>query len=333
MPAHSRNANRRASTQGTTGPAAPTSFNPLDLPHPLDPCWALIEEGFLLAREHEIESVLTIANGYVGTRGSVEEGTSLSAPATYLAGLFDTGDPPAGSLELVTLPDWTQLDILVEGVPLSLEQGDILEHRRVLDFRRGLYLRVRRHRDRSGRITGLRSMRLVSLHDRHLCLQVVLLTAENYMGAVTIECGTQTPPGRTLWQATVDRDAVLIEGTTTRGARIAMAHRSVVRPEMGSAVTRTTAIRDEGLVEHWTWPAQLGETARFTRFVAISSSRETGHRAARVSQDVRRADEAAVMSHVGRHMDSWEERWRRRRRDIVRRSYSPAGASVCRSTI
>jgi kojibiose phosphorylase len=46
-----------------------------------EPGWRLVEEGFTLAREHEIESVLAIANGYAGNRGSLAEGSSLSAPA------------------------------------------------------------------------------------------------------------------------------------------------------------------------------------------------------------------------------------------------------------
>src|SRR5690242_19923504 len=55
-----------------------------------DPGWVLAEDGFHLAREHEIESLFAVANGYVGSRGSLAEGSSLSAPATFIAGVFDT---------------------------------------------------------------------------------------------------------------------------------------------------------------------------------------------------------------------------------------------------
>src|SRR6185437_8676216 len=40
-----------------------------------DPQWLLIDEGFTLAREHETESLFAIANGYVGNRGSLAEGS------------------------------------------------------------------------------------------------------------------------------------------------------------------------------------------------------------------------------------------------------------------
>jgi trehalose/maltose hydrolase-like predicted phosphorylase len=133
-------------TRADAGSLPASLFVPINPPLAIDPSWTLIEEGFSPEREHEIESILTVANGYIGTRGSLAEGVSLS-PATFLAGVFEAGDDSAASLELVTLPDWTQLRILVEQVPLSLEGGEILAHRRVLDLRHGLLFRAWRHRD------------------------------------------------------------------------------------------------------------------------------------------------------------------------------------------
>ena len=52
-------------------PASPTE----------DPEWILVEEGFTLAREHELESLFAIGNGYAGSRASLTEGSPLSAPA------------------------------------------------------------------------------------------------------------------------------------------------------------------------------------------------------------------------------------------------------------
>jgi hypothetical protein len=56
-------------------PASPTE----------DPEWILVEEGFTLAREHELESLFAIGNGYAGSRASLTEGSPLSAPATFVA--------------------------------------------------------------------------------------------------------------------------------------------------------------------------------------------------------------------------------------------------------
>lgn len=285
-------------------------FSSINVPGSVDPSWVLIEEGVTLAREREVESLFTLSNGYVGTRGSLPEGTSLSAPATLLAGVYEAIDPSAGSLELANLPDWTRLQILVEGRLLSLESGEIVEHRRVLDLRHGLLLRRWRHQDRTGRVTGLQFMRLVSLHDRHLFAQSVGVTPENYAGTIAIECSWEHVPGGTVWRPKIEGETVLIEGATTRGATIAMAHRSEVRLEAGSAVKRTTDIQTGGLVERWAWPAKMNEAATFTRFAAVYSSRETDDPAVSASRHVRWGYEAGLDAHLAPHIRAWEDRWR-----------------------
>src|SRR5512138_931896 len=151
-------------------PASPTS----------DLDWILVEDGFTLAREHEVESLLAIGNGYVGSRASLAEGCALSAPATFVAGVF-TGKP--GSVpELAATADWSRLSITVEGHALRLDRGRQLDHRRILDLRQGMLWREWRHQDADGRITRLRELRFASLADRHLLVQSVTLTAENYSG-------------------------------------------------------------------------------------------------------------------------------------------------------
>ena len=53
-----------------------------------EPGWLLIEEGIDLAREHEIESILAIANGYLGVRDSIAEDGRFSHPSTFIAGIY-----------------------------------------------------------------------------------------------------------------------------------------------------------------------------------------------------------------------------------------------------
>ena len=55
-----------------TGPS-PLGVN-LPLAPSSDPGWLLVEEGFTLVREHEIESIFAVANGYIGTQGVARGG-------------------------------------------------------------------------------------------------------------------------------------------------------------------------------------------------------------------------------------------------------------------
>ncbi len=153
--------------------------------------WILVENGFTLAREHEVESLFAIGNGYVGSRGSLAEGSALSAAATFVAGVFDS--EPGSVPELALTADWTRLSATIEGQPLRLDQGQNLDHRRILDMRQGILWREWRHQDNAGRITRLRALRLVSLADRHLLVQCVTITPENFSGRVVIDA-TLTGP-------------------------------------------------------------------------------------------------------------------------------------------
>ena len=56
-----------------------------------DADWLIVEDGFTPTREHEIESIFAISNGHLGSRAALAEGNPMSAPATFVAGLFDTG--------------------------------------------------------------------------------------------------------------------------------------------------------------------------------------------------------------------------------------------------
>ena len=160
-------------------PAVPTT----------DPEWLVVEEGFTLAREHELESLFAIGNGYAGSRASLAEGSALSAPLTVVAGVFDLAMVPG----VVPVADWTRLLVTIDGRPLRLDQGRNLEHRRVLDMRQGMLWREWRHQDGASRITGLRELRFASLADRHLLVQSMTLTAEDYSAAVSIDAAPSGP--------------------------------------------------------------------------------------------------------------------------------------------
>ena len=155
--------------------------------------WLLEIDGFDPALEPTIEAVCALVNGYSGTRAAIEEGSAVSRPATFIAGVFNTpAQPQTAELdepisEIVVAPNWSRLRIAVEGQSLSLDQAELLEQRRVLDLRQGILLREWRVRDGADRITSLRSLRFASLDDRHTLVQLLTLTPENYSGRITLE--------------------------------------------------------------------------------------------------------------------------------------------------
>lgn len=265
-----------------------TASHPLDLPvaPTLDPAWVLVEEGFTLAREHELESLLAIGNGYVGSRGSLAEGSALSAPATFVAGVFDSD---AGSVPgLAPIADWTRLSAAVDSRLLRPDHGHNLEHRRVLDMRQGVLWREWRHQNAAGRITRLQTLRLASLADRHLLVQCATITPENYSGSISIDA---TPTGI----------AVQITGS---GTTIALA---VARRLVGSAGHRLGS--PEPVAGQLSLDVSRGETYRLDWTVAVYTSKDAGEPREMASRQAERAIED-VDRVIAEHRDAWRARWK-----------------------
>src|SRR2546423_13012977 len=87
---------------------------------PSEPSWSISVPGFDLHLERELESLLAVGNGLIGTRGSLEEGIEESQPATLLAGVFDRlpkrYDPPEDLSQcpsLIVAPNWLKLSLLI----------------------------------------------------------------------------------------------------------------------------------------------------------------------------------------------------------------------------
>lgn len=298
----------------------PPSSQPLSLPpfRTSDPGWLLRDEGFTLTREHEIESLFAIANGYIGNRGSLAEGSPLSAPATFVAGVFEQHITPGSLPELMVLPDWTGLQIWIDHHCLSIQDGKVLEHRRILDMQRGVLWREWRHCDPAGRITRIVSFRFASLADRHLLLHSVILTPENYSSVVRFESSIEMTEGEVSllapeWKVRANslrpnvlplaveapgRDTVVVFGVSSQ----------VISFHGGTC--RRLETNNGTLTEHCEAEVEAGAQCHLHRLISVFSSRESSKPFQDVSRHLqevlRRPRHDLIVAHTSR----WESRWR-----------------------
>ena len=283
-----------------------------------DPGWLLWEEGFTLTREHEIESLFAIANGYIGNRGSLAEGSPLSAPATFVAGVFEQQNTPGSLPELMVLPDWTGLRIWIDDHSLSIQHGKVLEHRRILDMQRGVLWREWRHSDPAGRITRIVSFRFASLADRHLLLHSVTLIPENYSSVVRFESAMEVTEGGVSllapeWKVRTNsarpnllplavrapgRNTVVVFGVTSQ----------VISSHDGTC--RRFESTDGTLTEHCEAHVQAGTECHLHRLISVFSSRESSNPFEDVSRHLKQVLERPRHALIVAHTSQWESRWR-----------------------
>lgn len=149
------------------------------------PDWLIEEQDFDLDRANVNETLLTIGNGYLGTRGTLEEGFKGDLSGTYLNGVFDAHDSPV--IDLVNAPDWVSTCVWVDGVRLDMQAVKAVTHRRALDLACGTLWRSTVFEDLAGRRTRIETLRFASSDDQHLCALRMEITAENHASPIVVE--------------------------------------------------------------------------------------------------------------------------------------------------
>ena len=149
--------------------------------------WHIIETAFDPDALHHKETVYTLGNGYLGTRGAFEESYPSAMPLTLVQGLFD--DAPIVNTELVNAPNWLHLIVLINGERFRMERGELLDYRRDLDLRTGVLRRTVRWRSPAGETVELAFERFASLADPHVLGVRCRVTSVDAAGEVEIRAG------------------------------------------------------------------------------------------------------------------------------------------------
>src|SRR5665647_2007444 len=229
--------------------------------------WALVYEGFDPAHEGHREALITLGNGYMGTRGAAPESSAdgVHYPGTYLAGVYNrlTSNVHGRAMEdesLVNVPNWLVLDVRVgEAEWWSAGGLTTTQERRELDLRRGVLSRSAVLTDSTGRRLRLTQRRLVSMARPHVAALETTLVAAGWTGPVSIRCGVDAGVTngnvaeyrgladrhlRTVAAEVTEQGTILVEVETTQSqVRIATGARVTLT---GTGTPAATRVEQEG---------------------------------------------------------------------------------------
>jgi kojibiose phosphorylase len=198
-----------------------------------------------------------------------------------------------------------------------MREGEMLEHRRVLDLAQGMLLREWRQRDSHGRITRFNSLRLASLADRRLLLQQIVLTAENYCLDIRMESSYELGPGiRALFPekknviesdrpATIPLAQVLPDGTV----EVAFCITSQLITTATGHQERELKRQDDRIVESFQIQAGAGTSCQLNRFVSVIRRSDDSDVLAEALDHANAAWSSGVHSAVCAHHARWRSKW------------------------
>ena len=133
---------------------------------PYEP-WTVTEEGFDPRNLRENESAFALANGFIGMRGNLEEGSAAGAETiqgSFLNGVFDSepivyGEKAYGYAKnhetICNVMDAKSLILYADGERLDLGVCSVQDHKRVLDMRAGTLKRSFTWHTKSGAVLSV----------------------------------------------------------------------------------------------------------------------------------------------------------------------------------
>lgn len=274
--------------------------------------WTLVESSFDPVNQHTRETVFTIGNGYVGTRGTFEEGYPESSATTLMHGVFD--DVPILYTELANCPDWLAFSIVVAGGDrFRLDQGDILFYQRVLNLKDGVLSRVIHWRSPSGYTFDIQFERFTSLDNPHLLAVQLKVKSLDYEGPIEIQSSLSGYPdnqGYNHWdlinQSAAENEIGL--SARTRGTMIELGVVAQVNAE--NLETQPMASNVPGYPTlSYQYQAKVGQEICLQKKVAIFSSRDTSDPLGQAQAMIQTSGSYTVEKQ--NHQQAWQAVWDR----------------------
>ena len=207
--------------------------------------WNITEEEFLLKNNYRNETTFSLANGYIGTRGTFEEAYDFDVE-TGLEGNFVNGfyeseyirygewnfGFPTESQSLLNLPNAKIIKLFIEDEEFSMLTGEIEDYKRVLHMKEGRVTRDLIWVSSKGKKIKISISRFVSFNNKNLMEIRYKVTPLNFSGnlkfisAINVNVENHTrktnplvdygPFGKRLANDYIDsiRDELYYEGTT-----------------------------------------------------------------------------------------------------------------------
>ncbi|MCK9398583.1 MAG: beta-phosphoglucomutase family hydrolase [Bacteroidales bacterium] len=159
--------------------------------------WSITYHDYVPGKEKTREALLTVGNGYFGTRGAMAEAEvgQFNYPGTYMAGVFNRLISKVGGLDtenedFVNVINWLPVSFRINDDEFfDINKAEILEVRRVLRFNNGVLYRRLVVRDEKGRETLIGTRRMASMDNPNLAAQEYTITPLNYSGKITVRSG------------------------------------------------------------------------------------------------------------------------------------------------
>ncbi|MGN0306917.1 MAG: glycoside hydrolase family 65 protein, partial [Lachnospiraceae bacterium] len=169
--------------------------------YPVEP-WTITEQEFKQETNYRNETTFALSNGYLGTRGTFEEGYDFTEKegleGNFINGFYESEQIrygewnfgfPLTSQSLLNLPNMKTIRVELEDregekEAFDMRNGEVLRYSRKLHMKEGYVSREVMWKAPSGKVIRVRTKRFCSFICKNLMVQNMEVTALNFAGKI-----------------------------------------------------------------------------------------------------------------------------------------------------
>lgn len=159
--------------------------------------WKITEENFTEENNYRNETTFSLSNGYIGTRGTFEEGYDFSVEkgleGNFINGFYESEDIrygewnfgfPLKSQSLLNVANGKKVEIWLEDELFDMRKGDVWDYKRILHMDKGIVTRDLVYESPAGRRIKLHTERLVSFTEQEVMAVRIRVVPQNFSGTI-----------------------------------------------------------------------------------------------------------------------------------------------------
>lgn len=264
--------------------------------------WEIIEDSFSPERNFHSETIFSTGNGFIGIRGTFEEGleddAKLGAEGTFLNGVYEEGiirygeiayGFPEKSQTMINAANGKKIVLNLDDETFNMQTGNILEYKRSINMKEGILKRSLIWQSPKGKQIRLETERMVCLQRKNIAVIKYKVTPINFDGKIEIisevdgnmkysleekdpriGLGIEEGAFYTI-DATVNADtAVLLQKTRKTEITVACAARGEIKTECFYGTG--SYINEDAVGFQYHVAGQKGKVIDYTKYIAYEAS-------------------------------------------------------------
>ncbi|MEG0493651.1 MAG: hypothetical protein RR696_10655, partial [Clostridia bacterium] len=242
--------------------------------------WTIRETAFDVRYQGKCESVLHLSNGWLGIRSALEENYPFQTRGMFVSGIYDAvmGEPD----ELPNVADALEVEITLNGLRFTMQEGKTDEYSRTLDLRTGVLCRSLLWTASDGNAYSIRFERFLSCVDLHAYAQRIQVTPLTSDADILLRTGINARMSNSGAQHMTDGPKQVFDGEymtlvqTTAQCRYHIAHGCACRILGGSEQSRGYSLKRRVLEQTLIVKATAGQTVSMDKICVLDKAAASG---------------------------------------------------------